>query len=286
MPLSTPSSPHASRLRAWAGGALLLAAALLQGCGGGGGGSSTPAPPTVKTEIWEGTITPKGGGKFQALAVVLADSDTTGSFRIASIDDNATTPPYMAAGSFTLDKTALTGNGTMTVYAPAGTTFGGSAATQCDFTGTLTNNTLSGTLSSSTFTADFTLEHDTASGVTLAQMAGTLATGFPFLSDGNDATLTMAADGTFTGTSLPKGANKSSGTATPLGTISNGTVQFLAGSNSIARVNFTLLGSAPGSVPSDYSGLAVLVVDQGKQIFGIMADNGTSSLAGAFLKVN
>lgn len=283
LPCHCPSRP--GRMRRWAVGGILLASALLVGCGGGGGGAAKPAKPTIQTSLWEGTITLQGGSKLEVLAAILADSATTGTVRLVSIDNNDQILPYQITGSFTLNDSAITSNGSLTVFAPAGTTFAGNATTTCTLAGTLANNTMTGTLSGTSFNGTFTMEPETLAATSLDQAAGTYVTIYPFLSDGNDGTLALAADGTFTGSSYPRGTvgNPMPDPSTAIGTLTNGTAQMVAGSQNIARINATQQGG-PGSTPSDYSGLGVVGVIDGKVCAVIMADNGSSSLAGFFAK--
>ena len=286
MPNPIPCSTRRGRIRVWPAGVLLLSAVLL-GCGGGGGGTAAPATPKVKNGIWSGTITLQGGKKYVALAAVLADGDSTGTVRLVSIDDGLTAPPYQVTGAFTLADGAVTSNGNMTAFAPAGVSFGASGTTTCTLAGTLANDALTGTLSSPAFNATFSLAPETPTAVSLNDAAGTYVTSYPLLSDGNDASVKLLADGTFSGKSFPAGSFANGATpspATAIGRIDNGTVQLVSGSRNLARIDATLLGSAASSVQSGYSGLAVFDKFKQGNVVVVMTDNGSSSFSGVFLK--
>lgn len=286
--------PNHPRRHALAGGTLLLSAALLVGCGGGGGGSATPAQPRVQTSVWTGTLTQPDSPAFDAVLAVLADNSTNGTVRFITLPTGAPCPVYQFSGAFVLDPAtgAVTSNGPMTVYAPAGRTFNGNPNTQCNFTGSLAGSTLTGTLSGG-FSATVSFEADAPTRVPMATMAGVYAGLSQVGSDGNDNGLRLTSTGTFSGFSFPAGTFVALGNgATPDPTLANasldnGTLQFAPGSGVIARADFTRLGTGAGAVPAEFSGLAILGRDPATshRIVVFMMDNGTSGFGGLFARV-
>jgi hypothetical protein len=274
------------RIHPFVGGGLLVASTLLLGCAGSG--SSTPAKPVLTTAYYGGTITLKDNTKLTCAGVVLADSATAGTVRLVTLDaDTKVVLPYMASGAVTLNDTTITSNGSFTVFAPAGTTYSnGSSTTTCTFTGTLGQGTLTGTVTGPEFSGTFTMEPKDATTISPDSAAGTYDTTRPLLSDGGDASVFLAADGTFTGLRYPAGtlqSNLNPDPATATGSLNNGTAQNVDGAPHILRVNVSVQGQN-GADPSDYSGLAVLTSASNQTGLVFMTDNGSTALAGLLVK--
>jgi hypothetical protein len=274
------------RIHPFVGGGLLVASTLLLGCAGSS--SSTPAKPVLTTAYYGGTLTLKDNTKLDCAGIVLADSATAGTFRLVTVDTTSQVIlPYMASGAVTLNDTTITSNGSFTVFAPAGTTYSnGSSTTTCTLTGTLGQGTMTGTMTGPEFSGTFTLQPKGGTTISRDSAAGTYDGFPPMLSDGGDATVILAADGTFTGLRYPAGtlaSNLNPDPATATGSLNNGTAQNVDGASHILRVDVSVQGKN-GANPSDYSGLAVLRNASNKTGIVFMVDNGSTALGGVLIK--
>ncbi len=170
-----------------------LVAALLVGCGGGGGGSSSSStgnnPVTYDIQdTWSGVYSITGGSANVPVTAVIAQSgygffyDSSGVVYVLPTLDGG---PILS--------------GTLTAYAPAGTTFpNGQATEQFKVTGSVSNLSISGSFSGNGETGSFSLATFKSFSGTPSVMPGQWQ-GY-YVGTGSSAVdITMSANGSFTG---------------------------------------------------------------------------------------